>query len=58
MVAVDINGSWIRAKRVSYTEFAPYECFVTFMNDEVERYDAQDVTVLKAGEYEEHDLAN
>ena len=58
MVAVDINGSWIRAKRVEYTEFAPYECYVTFWNGEITRYDAQDVTILKAGEYEEHELTS
>lgn len=55
-MSVDINGSWIKVKNVEYKKSTPeneenfHDCYVTFLDGEVQRFDAQDITVLNEGE--------
>lgn len=63
-IPIDLNGTLLKVKHVAFkksTEQDPetfHDCYITFMDDETERYDAQDVTVLKEGEYEESEFVS
>ncbi|MCU7667529.1 hypothetical protein [Bacillus thuringiensis] len=60
--AIDLNGSWLKVKKIDFKksnkkdEEPFHDCYITFLDGKEEKYDAQDVTVLKEGEYEEDEL--
>lgn len=58
-IRIDLNGTSIIVKKLEYKEATLedevyfHDVYITFMDGEVERFDAGDVTVLKEGDYDE-----
>lgn len=63
-MVIDLNGTWLKVRGLEFhksqlhDEDSFYDCTITFMCGVKERYDAQDVTILEEGMYEEEELAS